>query len=537
MTIPETNDAGEVFLEGQLIGAIKGLRFNLASSGADTHTKELRSAVIAPQIHNRAQRLIIAPNDQIVLSSDGFVRWKGEIIAELAAGETLFAPRVLVLSDESLAGAEMDNVQERLQLWLAHTINTRLEQILALREPAELTGTARGIAFRLAENFGILARHRVAQEVKGLDQEVRGKMRRLGVRFGAYHIYLPQSLKPAPRELALILYALHHGGLRQPGVSDIPAIVLSGRTSFETDPEVNPALYEAAGFKLAGKRAVRVDILERLADIIRPQISFDAARTQGEAPEGAAERNGFRVTVQMTSLLGCAGEDFSLILKSLGYRVQRQQIEKPVLSSQPEAAPPDNDPASIKDVGEAATLDGVEPAQAGILPPTGQPDEETLVLARLDGADAGEVAKQSQAENPPRSPIEETADAPTPQAVDTPDKEPVSKQPPEQPQNETAPDETTKETDEPLFDEVWFPGSRRSSAPKQHRPGRPNPAADPAGHKPAHKARPKGDKPNNPNSSRHAGAKYSARPGREKPIDPDSPFAALAVLKQKLPKK
>src|SRR5690606_27206229 len=147
-------------------------------------------------------------------------------------------------------------------------------------------------------------------------------------KFGAYHIYLPLSLKPAPRELALILFALKNGGVRQPGVTDIPHIVLSGRTSFVVDPEVDTRLYEIAGFKVAGKRAVRVDILERLADIIRPLIALDASRPYaGELPAGAAEGNGFRVTVEMTSLLGCSGEDFSSILQSLGYRVKR--VPKP----------------------------------------------------------------------------------------------------------------------------------------------------------------------------------------------------------------
>src|SRR5690606_7649421 len=101
------------------------------------------------------------------------------------------------------------------------------------------------------------------------------KLRKLGVKFGAYHIYVPASLKPAPRELAIILYAVKHGGVRQPGVSELPQIVLSGRTSFLVDPEVSPKLYEVAGFKVAGRRAVRVDILERLADIIRPLIALD----------------------------------------------------------------------------------------------------------------------------------------------------------------------------------------------------------------------------------------------------------------------
>ena len=55
---------------------------------------------------------------------------------------------------------------------------------------------ARGIAFRLVENLGILERREVLEEVRGLDQEARAGLRRHGVRFGAYHIYIPALLKP-----------------------------------------------------------------------------------------------------------------------------------------------------------------------------------------------------------------------------------------------------------------------------------------------------------------------------------------------------
>src|SRR5690606_41360353 len=115
--------------------------------------------------------------------------------------------------------------------------NTRLELVISLGEPVDLEGAARGIAFQLSENLGLLRRSAVAEEVKGLDQDVRARMRKLGVKFGAYHIYLPASLKPAPRELAIILHAVKHGGVRQPGVSELPQIVLSGRTSLLVDPE------------------------------------------------------------------------------------------------------------------------------------------------------------------------------------------------------------------------------------------------------------------------------------------------------------
>ena len=512
MVSPEINSQGEVRLEGHLIGTLEGFRFTLARNDGDADIKGLRAAadqVVAPEIHNRADRLAGAPNEEFVLATDGRLRWKGDVVAELVEGDALYRPRILILADESLTGTDLERVQDRLGLWLRHHINTVLEGVMALEAPADLEGAARGIAFQLYEHLGLLPRPQVADEVKGLDQDVRGKMRKLGIKFGAYHIYLPLSLKPAPRELALILFALKHGGVRQPGVTDIPHIVLSGRTSFVVDPEVDTRLYEIAGFKVAGKRAVRVDILERLADIIRPLIALDPSRHQGDLPAGAAEGNGFRVTVEMTSLLGCSGEDFASILTSLGYRVKRT----------PKVAAP---AAPAEASAEAPALEEVLAEN----PVSTDAQVETPVEAVV-----AEAAPAAEGEIPATTIIEaapETAEPAVPA--------------------------------EPEFDEVWSPAGRRPDHKRHEHRRRPEgegQQARPERQRPPAKRRPEGEvqdfskarhlqnkakfdgKGRNdnrrPDSEKGERARFE-RPReekREKAFDPDSPFAKLAALRDR----
>jgi ATP-dependent RNA helicase SUPV3L1/SUV3 len=156
--------------------------------------------------------------------------------------------------------------------------------------------------------------------MRALSQDARAALRKLGVRFGAYHLYLPALLKPAPRSLAAQLWALKHGGLEiTKGLDEVPHLASSGRTSFPADATIPRGLYLAAGFRVSGERAVRVDILERLADLIRPAIAYRPGVTAGEPPAGSADSEGFVVTVGMTSLAGCSGEAFASILRSLGY--------------------------------------------------------------------------------------------------------------------------------------------------------------------------------------------------------------------------
>ncbi len=349
----------EVYENELLLGTIEGLRFmpsqtqksqtqKSQNSQNNNNLSTAQSDIISKQLELRAERLINAPNEEILLASDGYLRWRGQIIANLIEGEKTLSPNIILLADNNIPKDKINEISERLNLWLSHHINVIFEQIKALENPLEIdkndeaNAQALELTEQLASHFGIIPRQKIAGLVKSLDQEIRGKLRRLGIKFGAYHIYLPLSLKPAQRELALILYALKNGGIKQAGVSELPQIILSGRTSFEIDKNINTSLYEIAGFKIAGNRAVRIDILERLADLIRPLVMLNPLTIEGELPEGAAEKNGFRVTVEMTSLLGCAGEDFSSILKSLGYLLKRTPIkqETPEQKTKPQEARP-----------------------------------------------------------------------------------------------------------------------------------------------------------------------------------------------------
>ena len=246
-----------------------------------------------------------------MLSSDGSLRWQGEPVGKLIAGDDVLRPRVRILADEHLTGASRDTVQARLDLWLKTHLEKLLGPLFALGTAEDITGIARGVAFQLTEALGVLERHRVAEEVKGLDQASRATLRKYGVRFGAYHLYLPNLLKPAIRALAVQLWALKNATPDTKGLDEVPHLASSGRTSFPADKDVPKALYRIVGYRVCGERAVRVDILERLADLIRPALAWRPG-APAQKPPGAVEGGGFTVTVNMTSLTGIVGRGLRL---------------------------------------------------------------------------------------------------------------------------------------------------------------------------------------------------------------------------------
>merc|ERR1712086_254470 len=80
----------------------------------------------------------------------------------------------------------LTKVQKRLRHFMDRKINSAFEPLLAMRDDELVNGMARGLAFRLVESLGVIPRSVVAKDVKELDQDGRGLLRKHGVRFGHY---------------------------------------------------------------------------------------------------------------------------------------------------------------------------------------------------------------------------------------------------------------------------------------------------------------------------------------------------------------
>jgi len=397
-TVLETDigKSGEVVVEGHAIGRLDGFMFTPETSSAGSDAKALAGAAqkaLAGEINARATRLAQAADGQFVLTTDGVIRWLGQPVVRLVAGEETLKPRLRIIADEHLTGAPRDAVQARLDLWLKSHVERVLEPLFRLAAAEDVTGIARGVAFQLNEALGVLERAKVAEDVKGLDQPSRATLRKYGVRFGAYHIYVPGLLKPAPRVLAMQLWALKHGGVDTKGLETVEQLAGSGRTSIAADKEIPKALYRIAGYRVCGERAVRVDILERLADFIRPALAWRAG-APGPRPPGAIDGFGFTVSVGMTSLAGCSGEDFASVLRSLGYRMERRP--KPIEPPAEIATPQPVDATTSAPSAVAATTDG-----AGVSEDV--PGAEALVAVNEVASGEG-VFAEAVAESIPEAP-------------------------------------------------------------------------------------------------------------------------------------
>jgi len=318
---------GEVIVEGQFVGRLLGFEFVVDPRARGADAKRMRGAAeraLAPTLAARAAALALAPESDLQLKDDGAVWWRSSRVAELRKGPSALRPDVAIRGLDAITPNMRGRVADRLTGFVAARIEVLLSELIALKLAADstaddaLSGQPRGVAYRLVENFGAMSRAQFGEGLKQLTQDERAALRKRGVRFGEYTLHMPSLLRPAAARMMALLWAVWSE--RDPEALTLPK---PGLVSFPIKDDAQHAFLYALGYRPSGERAVRIDMLERLAQLIR------TART------AEAGREGFEASSQMMSLVGCSGEEFESILRSLGYR--KQTIKRSISAPAPAA--------------------------------------------------------------------------------------------------------------------------------------------------------------------------------------------------------
>ncbi|MCY4300369.1 MAG: helicase-related protein [Aestuariivita sp.] len=305
----DVNENGEVRVEGQFVGRLDGFLFIQDSGTLGAESQALKSAslkALRPYLTLRGEQLYNSPDPDIRLTEQGEFMWRESVIGRLAAGHEPLKPTVLIRVDESGGQDLCAKVERRLQHFLERRIETLFEPLIAMQRDDTLAPLSRGFAFRLVENFGMIARGAVADEVRSLDQDERKSLRKHGVRFGQFTIFIPSLLKPAPTQLRLLLWSLSQG------FETFPASPPPGLVTIPVEEQAHHDYLGFAGYRRAGERAVRIDMLERLADLLRVHD----------------QRTGFEANADMLSITGLTLDQFANLMSGLGYHVERSEREK-----------------------------------------------------------------------------------------------------------------------------------------------------------------------------------------------------------------
>jgi len=293
-------EEGEVSVEGHFVGQLDGLEFKpdpRTSSGLEG--KAVRNAALRalrPEVSRRLAQIAHAADEEITLGRDGRVHVGRAAVAKLTQGAPVLKPRLELIGGEQASDLERNAARERLELWLAQLVASDLRPLVALENAwrdGRLPPDARGLAFRLIECAGAL--DRAGEDFAHMSESASNALRRYGVRIGRHTVFLPALVKPrAAHTLALLWRAAHP--------TDEQALFLArpGALSTVLDHKRDWGECAAAGYRACGHIAVRLDLVEKLAEAI-----------ESDAPPN---------DVALARLIGRPVRDLAGVLQSLGYQ-------------------------------------------------------------------------------------------------------------------------------------------------------------------------------------------------------------------------
>ena len=295
----EINDDNKIYIDGQLVGELKGLKFliEVTSKTLDTDIKSIRKAArkgVEKELVKRVEEIL--EKSDINLNNDKII-WRNSPIARLKKGNNYLNPEIEIIADESLNDDSKSKLIKFLINWLAKYINEVLGDLVLLTKHKITNQYLRGLVFQLYENNGVIKRNNVDKIVRSIPAEDRKKLWGMGIKIGRYHIYLPKMLKPKAVEFRISLWKIFHN------LSDQNTIPKSG-LNFLCDVKYEKNFLLLCGFEKFKEFYVRIDILEKLFLKI-----IDNTKDKK-----------FKINAEMMNLLGCSKENFYKLMNYMDYK-------------------------------------------------------------------------------------------------------------------------------------------------------------------------------------------------------------------------
>jgi len=427
--IASVKDDGTVLVEGEEVGRLDGFTFHPTLADGEDKAPILAAARrgLPDEIERRVRAFVASADPAFRLGADGVVKWREAEVARLVKGDGLYVPRPELVSSDLLSIDQTQRMAQRLVGFTAAHVETILGRLIVLETPdaapvgdhkpktelksaavpadapitdapaadapaadapqdvapASLSGAAKGIAFILYERLGSVPTAEIGHLIRAMQESDKPRLARLGLRFGVETVYMPELLKPAQIELRSLLFSLANGAFYE------GAPPPAGRVAIDAIADVPDAYWLAVGYRRLGQRVMRVDMVERVAMLVR------VAARQGQ----------FKIAEDMLSLAGATREQMALMLLDLGCVIVGEEAvedpEKPALQifeRKRKARPPRSDKAPAPNQRRGAKTKDDRKAQnrkpklAGGKPQSGQrrqaekqpdPNSPFAVLAAL----------------------------------------------------------------------------------------------------------------------------------------------------------
>ncbi len=299
-----------LYIKGHLFGEMDGFQFKLSGAKTVVESKKLMQ-IVRPFLHQHLTALVTtfyeAPDSEILLNINGQVIWRGSKLGELEKGQKILTPKIKLIKSDELDKSHLAKIQRKLDIFIANKIEKLMPNLLSLTNTNELRGSAAGFTHIFVNNLGVVMKSEVIEQFKSIDNVSKLKLRSFGIRFGYKTIYDLTLLKPEVSKLRIALYNVFCSTAEGKVFQPPPGLV-----TVEYDKHISKQQYLVAGFFVAGDRAIRIDMLERLYFLIKEHSKDEWVVVQPA----------------MLSITGLALEKFEELIKSLRFEIKYEKVEK-----------------------------------------------------------------------------------------------------------------------------------------------------------------------------------------------------------------
>ena len=302
----------KVMINDQYIGELKALKLELdyQVNALDADIKSLKKAArqnVGPEILKRIDQII--DTGLVELRDDFKIYWKDYPIAKLAPGSDYLNPQIELIIDEMIDNIDSNKLKNFLEKWIDFKIKEELHSLMDLKNIKDNNQDLKALAYHLYENNGVVSREEVANYLSKLNQEERGKLRTIGVKFGRYHIFLFKLFKPSAVLLRIILWKV----FKNENLNFKPPIF--GLNFVGDNKLLQKDFMLLCGFEKFDNFFIRIDILERLFLMI-----YNDTKNKNEKE--------IKIVPQMLNLLGTTKDNFIKLMKKMHYKIVEKGDEK-----------------------------------------------------------------------------------------------------------------------------------------------------------------------------------------------------------------
>ncbi len=245
--------------------------------------------------------MLILKTSQLKLQEDGQITFQpdatnpmlGEVVARVVKGADALSPEFEAVKLPSVL--TLEDIKKWWPQYLAETV----EDLTKLDQGDDISGTAIEIAKRLKASLGVIPRGDIEGLIAQLDEEGRRSLRARKVKLGPILVFLYTLNKPAAVRLRALLWSLYND---KPLPANVPSDgIVSAKIAEGAD--INHDFYRAISYPVYGGRSVRIDMLDRVINLI-----YDTA-----------DKGRFKAKHEMAEWLGCSIPDLYAVLASMGH--------------------------------------------------------------------------------------------------------------------------------------------------------------------------------------------------------------------------